>query len=226
MIGTLIKILLMLAVLLLLAYPILPLPLKLRKFSTSYALSYQSPHNKKNIFFTLIATFITVVAAIFLGLFNQLVDILYGIPFVGSLFQQAINGLNSQVDFIAITIKMIIVNLVILYAFVIIKAFVKGLILDPIFGVKKEGTDKEKGKKSGGWWIFGKKKKKDSGSAEEPAKKTPKEIEAEREEERKRKRMRVPTFAHSSESEEEEPKKDTPAENEGENEEESKPFLS
>ena len=47
----LLKILIILAVMAVLAYPLLPLPSKAKKYATFYALRYESPHNKKNIFF-------------------------------------------------------------------------------------------------------------------------------------------------------------------------------
>lgn len=166
---TAIKILVTLGVLLVLAYPFIPLPGKLKRLSVASSLKYRSPHNRKNIFFAILAVLEFIVLALVFGAFDFLASTLSSIPFVGSLFSNAIASLNSQIDYVLFTLKLVLVNLIALYAFVILKAFLKKAVLDPIF-------------------KLGKKHNTDDGKDDE----TPADDEAQ-----KKKKRRVPGFLHS-----------------------------
>ena len=85
----------------------------------------------------------TVFAIIF-SLFNKLSAFIGGIPFIGKLITNAVNSLNSQVDFIIFAIKLVIVNLLALYAFVFLKILLKKLVVDPLFKLTKKHLDKKK----------------------------------------------------------------------------------
>jgi len=225
---TAIKVVLILSVLFLLTFPLLPLPVKMRRLSTAYALRYNTPHNKKNIFFTIVAVAVFIAAALVLQLFGDLIEMLYSIPFVGELLRASVEGLNSQVDFVFFAFKIVLVNLVILYAFLFLKFLFKSIVLDPAFGLTepREKKKKEKKKKKN----RKKKKKNEADEADETdedlteAEKTPEEIEAEREAERRRKRLRIPDFIHTeAEKDEEDDEGDKDAEDKSEAPEEKKP---
>ena len=46
------KVIIIIAIALVLAYPLLPIESKAKKFSTFYSLRFESPHNGKNIIFS------------------------------------------------------------------------------------------------------------------------------------------------------------------------------
>ena len=76
---TAIKILIMLGVLLVLAYPFIPLPEGIRKLSPASALKYRAPHNRKNIFFVVLIILEFVLVAILFRFFDTLAATVSGI---------------------------------------------------------------------------------------------------------------------------------------------------
>ena len=68
---TAVKILIIVAAVLLLFLPLLPLPKKLRRFSTFYGLRYDAPDNRINIFFVLLTILEFVGLAIVYGAIFQ-----------------------------------------------------------------------------------------------------------------------------------------------------------
>ena len=200
----LLKILLILAVMAVLAYPLLPLPSKAKKYATFYALRYESPHNKKNLFFVLLAFVCFVLIAACMDLFYDFGEFLCGLPLLGKLFSgtaSLLAGLKkllgSQLNFILFVVTVISANAIILYGFVFLKGLLKKLIIDNVFGIK--APPKEKKKKKPGFWkrlfkkLFGRKKK---GGAPTPttALETPVPTP--------KKKERIPSFEHSTEEEE------------------------
>ena len=186
-----IKILIMLAVILLLAYPLIPGKKAFKKLFPASGLRYDAPHNRKNIFFVILSFVVfNVVAVLFIN-FDFLIEKLRRVPFIEWLFDGVNKISNPQIDFIIFTLRMIIINLIFLYGYVFIKAFVKKAILDPSFGFTK------------------KRKKKNKKGKDEPAE-TEEKTETTEDEEltvaERLKKLRVPRFLHSSELiEEEEP---------------------
>ena len=190
----LIKILVILAVLFFLAYPLIPAQGKLKRLFPASGLRYDPPHNKKNFFFIILALVEFIVVAILFGLFDDLTVLVQSVPFVGSLFTGLLGQFNSQIDFIFFTIRFILVNLILLYLFLFVKAFLKKAILDPLFGLSKKRKKKKK------------KKKKEKKNAKNDSKENNEEENSPGEEdsEEQKKNRRVPCFLHSD-AEDEEP---------------------
>lgn len=203
------KIILILLIMLLLAYPILPLPSKARKFSTFHSLKYKSPHNRKNIVFVLLVIVEFVAVVVVSDLLKQVVNTIYNLPFIGNLISNAVGGVGVGTDYVIFAITLVLFNLVILYTFVLIKAFLKKCVFDAIFGFyksRKELREKKKAEKE---------QKKQA--------KLSKKQQEEQEEQDKRKPDRVPGFIHSTEDpDEDDGKTDVKKENVA-TEEEKKP---
>ena len=141
------KLLLIAVSLLLLAYPLLPLSKKLKKISTFQALRYEGKDSKKNFVFVLLVLFEFLVLAFLFGLLNGLGAKIADLSFMQSLFAK----ISSQVKFdVHVVVSVVIVNLLVLYAFVIVKALAKKLIFNPFFGIGKKDEEKEEDKKDKG----------------------------------------------------------------------------
>ena len=211
---TAIKIILILAVLLLLSYPFIkPKGKKIRKLFVSSMLTYSAPHTRKNVFFVLLAIVEFIIAVFLFKIFDKLTQIVLSIPLIGKLLTKAIGGLNSQIDYIIFAIKMIVINLVVIYAFILLKAFLKKSILNPVFNI---GKKKERFKFSS---LFKKKNKGEKKDAAENG--TDAEDSTESEDEKIRKRRRIPDFMHTMVEDDEE-ESDTSSVSEGNASEEKK----
>lgn len=187
---TLIKILIILAVLFLFAYPLISAKGKLKKFFPASALRYESPHNRKNFFFLLLTLAEFIVVALVFYLLDSVASLVSGISFVESLFAKIGSIFSSQWDFIFFTVRLVVINLILLYGFVIVKAFLKKTILDRIFGLKeKKETKKKKDEKKDGE-TDGKEEKKEDTPAET-------EEETKASDRKKDKNRRIPYFVHS-----------------------------
>ena len=132
-----IKIIVMLAVLLLLAYPFIPMKGRLRKFSVASSLKYRAPHNRKNFFFVLLSLIESLVIILLFKAFDALTVFLYSIPFIGGLFSNAINSINTQLDYVLFAIKIIIVNLIAVYVYIFLKAILRKLVINRIYKIGK-----------------------------------------------------------------------------------------
>ena len=159
-----IKIAIMIAIILVLSYPFIPLKGVLRKFSVASSLKYNSPHNRKNIFFVLLAAAEFVIVLLIFRFFDGLAKTVMSIPFVGTLLSKAINSINSQIDYIVLAVKMVLINLIILYVYIFLKAFLKKLVLNPIFHI---GKNKKKFSFKGFFKGLFKRKKKKKNNEEE-----------------------------------------------------------
>ena len=167
-----------LGILLLLSYPFIPMKGKMRVFSVASKLKYDAPANRKNALFILLVLLELGLVVWLFGMLDKIVSFLYSLPFIGGFLQ----GLGSQVDFIVFVFQFVIINLIVLYAYVFAKAFVKKVFIDlPTFIMN--------GKKRG-WFRRKKKNKKNGEPAEAPA-------AEDGEEEKKRKKSRVPGFVHT-----------------------------
>ena len=183
---TAIKIALMLVIVCVLSYPFITVKKgKLHKFFVASSLRYYSPHNRKNIFFVFLSIVEYIVLFLLFGVFENLAQLISGVPFIGSLISNAIINLNSQIDYIILAIKMVFVNLFVVYIFVIFKALLKKGVINPIFhlGKKKDGKNDPS--------LFKKKQE----SEEKTEKKEEESVEDENE--RNRKRRRIPDFIHT-----------------------------
>ena len=127
----LLKILIILGILLLMAYPLLPLSHKLRWFSTCRRLRYDHPHNRKNAIFILLAAIEIVVLSAVFSLLSGAGEFIYNLPILHTLFEAVGNKLPDQVKYIVtVTALVIVVNLIAIYGFVFFKAIVKKLVMD------------------------------------------------------------------------------------------------
>ena len=214
-----IKVLTILATVLILSYPFITVKnKKLRKLFVASGLRYYSPHNRKNIFFLLLSLVEYIVLVILFKLFDKLAQFIVNIPFLGSLVSNAINSLNSQIDYIFFAVKMVLVNLIVVYAFIILKGLLKKAVIDPFIRLEqkkkkkaeaenaendeqqnkpddtsvKKDTDKKKRKK---FSLF-KRKKKDQ--VEDDNNESTSQIESlDETNEKIRKRRRIPDFVHN-----------------------------
>ena len=224
-----IKGIIILLLMLLMSYPLLPFSSKAKRFSTFRALRYESPHNRLNFAFVILTVIEFVVVAFVFELLDGVVEIVTNLPLLDRIIAWVDSSLSSQFDFVSFAVKLVLVNLVVLYGFVFVKALLKKLIMDPIFGVNKkdENQDTEQSEteepehesdtdgasdtaadeSAENDESDGKKKKKkrkgkkDDGEDAEAVKKTPEQILAE-EEERRRARRRIPFFIHSDKDDE------------------------
>ena len=112
------KIVILLVLLLLFAYPLLPLPSKMRRFSTFYALRYRTPFNKRNFVFVLITLAEFIAVAFLFELLTMLTDTVSAIPFVAKLVENIHGKVGSTVEFSTFVIRIVLINIAILYVFV------------------------------------------------------------------------------------------------------------
>ena len=210
---TAVKILVMLAITLLLTYPFISAKGKLRRAFLASSSRYYSPHNGKNVFFVFLAIAVYTALLTIFWVFDSIAGAIYSIPYVGPILQDLIDGINSQVDFIAIALKMVFVNLIVIYFYYALKFILRKTLINPIFGIgkskKKRLKDIVKRKK---------RKKKGKGQVEEAKPEIDKEkLAAEEENEKIRKRRRIPDFVHSVTEDEGLPDPEHPDDEEQEN---------
>ena len=138
---TAIKVIILIALLLLFTWPLLPLPMKLRRFSTFYALKYQPPFNRRNFAFVPFTILEIVAPILIFGLLNGLGDALASIPFIARLTALVASKVSPQFNFIFFVLEVLVINLAVVYLSVLLKGFAKKLVINPFFGW---GKDKKK----------------------------------------------------------------------------------
>ena len=191
-----IKVLISIAVLLILAYPLIPGRGKALKLFPASGLRYDTPHNRKNFSFIILAVCEFVLACLLFFLISRATNFIVNIPILGQLFTDFTNQFSSQIDFIMFTVKIVVVNFILLYAFVIVKAFLKKAILDPAFGLTKK--KKKKGKKKNAKKDEKNEENKDSESTENTDTESGEsEDDGSEDPVKKRKKLRIPRFLHS-----------------------------
>ena len=80
-----------LVLLLLMAFPVLPLRVKAKGISTFTRLRYDKPHNKKNIWFVFFTILEFILMALLAGVLSDLAGFIASIPFLSNLFHVGIN---------------------------------------------------------------------------------------------------------------------------------------
>ena len=151
---TVLKAIIILAVMLLLAYPFIPGPKhsdQLRALFVASSLKYDPPKNKRNFPFVILVLVEFLVAVLLFDVINFLLAQLSTLPFIGNLFSNIINAFNPQVNFIFFTLLLVIVNIAFLYVYIAAKAALKKGILDPIFkriDPEDEQTDEQSEEKT------------------------------------------------------------------------------
>lgn len=189
---TALKIILMLVILVVLAYPLLPLRSRAKRFSTIVGISYDKPHNRKNFPYLLLVIVEIVLFALLFSLWNDFSTWLVSLPFLGSLFEKVPEGLQFST---AVVFGVIFFNLLMLYLYVFVGGLLKRSILDPIWGLEQKKEKKAK------------KKKKKGSEGEDPDPEDPTDdtddAEDEAEDERidkLRKKFRIPFFRHKDDA--------------------------
>lgn len=198
---TAIKLIVMLTAIVLLSYPFISVKGKLRKFFVASSLRYYSPHNRKNIFFVILSLLEYIAFVFVFRLLNSAASFLANLPVLGNIFVKTVAGFNSHIDYIVFAIKLVLVNLIAVYAFIFLKSFIKKFFINPIFGI---GKKRERPK------LFGflkrnrksrKSKKKNKNKNKNTLLDQPTDTEEEENEpeqtEELRKRRRIPDFLHT-----------------------------
>ena len=182
------KVLILIVILLVMAYPLLPFSSKAKKFSTFRGLRYDYPNHGKNIVYLLVVVLLFAIVAVAFGLFDELANVLYSVPFITKILSNASNATASTTEFIIFVIKVVVINVAMLYGFVFVKGLLKKTMFDPIFGIKKVKKKKDKDKDKNVTSIDDDDKKDDKAGEDDLSK--------------KRKFRRVPFFRHSDKEEE------------------------
>ena len=179
--NAMLKILLTVIPLLVLFFPLFPLPVKLRRVSTFHALRYNAPHNKLNFFFILavLVEFVLVIALYWLVF--DIADLIAYIPFVDDLLQSASPSLQYGSN---VVVRVLLLNFLTIYALVFLKGVFKAFV-DAIFGLNPKKEKKKKKRKE--------KVKKEKTESEEENKKENKGG--------KDQKRRIPFFFHSRKKE-------------------------
>ncbi len=140
------KFLLILAILAVMAYPLLPLSKKLKKISTFRGLRYDNPHNRKNFVFVLLSALEFLVLALLFKTFTQLGIKISQIGFLQKLFAKIGDKISDEFAFKAeVVVCVIVINLIMLYGFVIVKALLKSVVLDGLFKLKSKKAKEKNG---------------------------------------------------------------------------------
>ena len=137
---TALKILITVLAILLLFLPLLPLPKKLRRFSTFYGLRYDAPNNRLNAVFVFLTVVEFVALAIIYGVIFNVASGIASIPFIARLLAKVSPSLafDSTVLF-----RVLLLNLVTLYTLLFLKGVVKGA-LGVLLGLRKKKPKKKK----------------------------------------------------------------------------------
>lgn len=150
---TTLKILLTIAVLLILAFPFIPIPDKLLEYAVfqklkhvfpASALRYDRPHNRKNLFFVLLAVIEFIAVAVVFRLLDRLAWLIRQVPYIDELFTDIIEQFSSQLDFILFALRFVLINFVFIYLFIILKSLLKRTVLDPLFRRLAKKREEEK----------------------------------------------------------------------------------
>jgi hypothetical protein len=143
-----IKAIIIIIITLLIFFPMLPFGAKIKKICTIYALRYDQPHNRKNLFFVLLSTIFSTIILVLLGVFDKLAEIVSSVPFINDLFSVVSNATSSMVDFITTVVLAVLVNVIIVYGYSFLKFILKKCILDPAFGLAAPHKLKKEARKS------------------------------------------------------------------------------
>ncbi len=206
------KILITLGVIFLFCYPFVKLKGKLRWLSFPSSLTYQSPKNRRNIYFVFLTVVEFICVSFIIGFFENIAKFVYNIPFLGKLFSNVVNSVNSQIDYIVFAVRLVIVNLLILYLYFIAKAILKHLFINPSYiftdfkAYLKERKKKKAAKKVAKKAKRNAKKSKNKGNdGKVPSKfENNDTVDAE---EKMRKRRRIPDFLHKNADDSDDKKK-------------------
>ncbi len=219
----LIKILVILSIVLVMSYPLISAKGKLKKFFPASNTRYEPTNNRLNFFFVLLVVIEFAVASFIFATIDGIARAVRSISFVDWLFVKIADLFTSQLDFILFAVRLVIINLIFLYTYIIAKKLFKVIILDTVFGIRKEAREEKKRlreeKRRKRKLEKENKKRKKKGlpplTEEEHAK-------AVQEEQENKKKRRIPAFLHSDDEEAQEEKSEKDDESTAESEEPKK----
>ncbi len=144
-----IKIIIIIAVMLVLYFPLLHIGKKhaLGRITTVHARSYHYPDNKRNIFFVLLVIVEIVVFALLFEILNGLISLIQAIPFLGNLITSGLDKVAPQVDFVFIAIRLVLVNLLIIVAFLFTSLLMRKWLIDGIFHLSEEDRERREARR-------------------------------------------------------------------------------
>lgn len=138
---TLIKVVALFLVLFLIVYPMLPIKTKGKKFSSIAALKFDSPHMRTNAIFIFVAIFELAFFILLYSVIENLGNVVLDIPIIGNFFSDVTNTLGPNIRFVSFAVAVIIVNLVMIYIYVVLKSIVKSF-LNKFFDDKDDKEEK------------------------------------------------------------------------------------
>ncbi len=133
------KVLLILAIILVLLFPMMPFTAGIKKFSTIHALKYSEPHNRKNGWFVILAVLECALLIALVDIVSSLVDLILSIEFIKNL----VNGTSQPITYITYVVFAIIVNALVLYSYSVLKFLLKKLVLDFAYGFASKKKEKQ-----------------------------------------------------------------------------------
>ena len=122
-----IKILLVIFITFLLLFPMMPFAARTKKVSTIHALKYVEPHNRKNVWFILLAIFECVL---FLGLVSIITDLtntILSVDFINNLISKVAQGTSANFDFVFFVVFAVVINFCIIYLYAHDQVFLRFL---------------------------------------------------------------------------------------------------
>ncbi len=125
-----IKVLIILAIIIILLFPMMPFAAKTKKLSTIHALKYTEPHNKKNFWFFILAVLECVLIIALVDIISSLVDLILSIEFIKNLLSKT----PHVVTYVTYVFFAIIINVLVLYSYSILKCLLKKCFLDFVYG--------------------------------------------------------------------------------------------
>lgn len=142
------KILFLIVLLLVLSYPFLPFSSKAKRFSTFSSLRYNPPFNKRNFIFIPITIAEFIVVALIFEIIAGICDKFGSLPFVSTIISAVEAKLGVQGGFFVFAVRVLLINIAILYAFIFVKGILRHVFIDPIFGWGKNGKMTRKERKA------------------------------------------------------------------------------
>lgn len=123
--DALIKVLVLILSLFLIFFPLLPIRTKRKKFNTITTFKYEKPHFRANAVFILLSVAEIIVFAFLATAIADLGKLIADIPFVGSFLSDVMSRVDPSIGYIAFAITVLLSNLIIVYAYALLKALLK-----------------------------------------------------------------------------------------------------
>ena len=134
-----IKGLIILVTIIILLFPILPFGFEIKKLPTIHALKYDEPHNKKNIWFVFLAILECALIIALTQLVSDLVDLILSLDFIRNLLDKV----PQVVNYVTYAFFAIVINILVLYSYLILKFLLKKFVLDFVYGFAVKNKSEE-----------------------------------------------------------------------------------